>query len=90
MGDTVGIRELKNRLSAVLRRVRRGESVTITDRKKAVAVIVPASSGQDERVIEQLVGAGRLAWSGGKPAGCARPPRTRGMQASEAVRQDRR
>ncbi len=90
MGDTVGIRELKNGLSAVLRRVRRGESVTITDRKKAVAVIVPASPGQDERILEQLAEAGRLSWAGGKPAGCARPPRTRGLRASDAVREDRR
>ena len=35
---TVGVRELKNRLSAFLRQVRSGESVLVTDRGEVVAV----------------------------------------------------
>ena len=34
---TVGIRELKNRLSEYLRMVRRGEEILVTDRGEAVA-----------------------------------------------------
>lgn len=39
--ETVGIRELKNRLSAFLRQVRSGESVLVTDRGEVVAEISP-------------------------------------------------
>ena len=38
---TVGIRELKNRLSEYLRQVRSGESVLVTDRGEVVAEITP-------------------------------------------------
>ena len=63
----IGVRELKNHLSATLARVRRGVSVTVTDRSHPVAVIVPAGSGGDEveAVVRLLAAGGRLAWSGG-------------------------
>ena len=38
---TVGVRELKNRLSEYLREVRSGESVLVTDRGEVVAEIAP-------------------------------------------------
>lgn len=38
---TVGVRELKNRLSEYLRHVRAGESVLVTDRGEVVAEIGP-------------------------------------------------
>jgi antitoxin (DNA-binding transcriptional repressor) of toxin-antitoxin stability system len=38
---TVGIRELKNRLSEYLRQVRLGENVLVTDRGEVVAEISP-------------------------------------------------
>ncbi|MGB6451951.1 MAG: type II toxin-antitoxin system prevent-host-death family antitoxin [Steroidobacteraceae bacterium] len=38
---TVGIRELKNRLSEYLREVRRGESVLVTNRGEVVAEFSP-------------------------------------------------
>jgi antitoxin (DNA-binding transcriptional repressor) of toxin-antitoxin stability system len=41
---TVGIRELKNRLSEYVRRVRSGESVLVTDRGEVVAEL--SSPGQ--------------------------------------------
>lgn len=39
--QTVGVRELKNRLSSFLRQVRSGESVLVTDRGEVVAEISP-------------------------------------------------
>jgi prevent-host-death family protein len=42
---TVGIRELKNRLSEYLREVRLGESVLVTDRGEAVAELTPPGHG---------------------------------------------
>jgi antitoxin (DNA-binding transcriptional repressor) of toxin-antitoxin stability system len=38
---TVGIRELKNRLSEYLREVRAGESVLVTDRGEVIAEVSP-------------------------------------------------
>lgn len=90
MGDPIGIRELKNKLSAILRRVKNGETVTIKDRNRTIAVIVPAASGESTEILDRLAAAGRLAWSGGKPAGCQRPPRMRGPSVSDAVLEDRR
>ena len=53
--DTVAIRELQQHSSAVIRRVRGGESVGITDRGTLVAVLVPPTS---------VGGAGALVASG--------------------------
>jgi prevent-host-death family protein len=41
MRERVGVAELKARLSEYLRRVRRGETVTVLDRKTEIARIVP-------------------------------------------------
>ena len=87
----IGVRELKDQLSATLARVRRGEAVTVTDRNKAVAVILPApAEGEEDGVVRMLVKSGRLAWSGGKPHGLANPPRVRGRTVADAVVEDRR
>jgi len=42
---TVGIAELKARLSHWIRRVRRGESVVVMDRTTPVATLQPVASG---------------------------------------------
>ena len=44
--QTVGVRELKNRLSEYLRRVRLGERVLVTDRGEVVAEFLPPGQGQ--------------------------------------------
>lgn len=90
MGDSIGIRELNSKLSAILRRVRKGESITVTDRGRAVAVIVPAGDGRTGPILEQLARTGRITWSGGKPTGCRNPPRNRGRPVSDLVIEDRR
>jgi antitoxin (DNA-binding transcriptional repressor) of toxin-antitoxin stability system len=43
---TVGVRELKNRLSEYLRQVRAGESVLVTDRGQVVAEFSPPGESQ--------------------------------------------
>lgn len=57
---TVGIRELKNKLSRYVRRVASGERVTVTDRGRVVAELVPPSRGASggREVFERLVAAG--------------------------------
>lgn len=42
---TVGVRELKNRLSEYIRQVRSGESVLVTDRGEVVAELTPPGQG---------------------------------------------
>jgi len=43
--DRVGVADLKARLSEYLRRVRRGETVTVLDRDTEIARIVPLEDG---------------------------------------------
>ena len=90
MSSSVGIRELKDHLSAVLEQVKRGTAVTVTDRRQPIAIILPVGKRSEATAIQELVRAGRLSWSGGKPKGSARPPVVRGPSVSDAVIEDRR
>jgi len=45
---TVGLRELKNRLSEYIREVRSGEAVLVTDRGEVVAEILPPRRSKNE------------------------------------------
>ena len=60
---TVGTRELKNRLSEYLRRVKAGETVIITERGKPVGQIMPVQADLTGR-LKKLVEAGVVEWSG--------------------------
>ena len=55
--DTVGIRELRQNASAVLRRVKAGETLEVTDRGRPVAKLVPM---KPMSWWEQLVAEGRV------------------------------
>ena len=44
---SVGLRELKNRLSEYVREVRSGEGVLVTDRGDVVAELIPPGQGRD-------------------------------------------
>lgn len=46
---SVGLRELKNRLSEYIREVRSGEAVLVTDRGEVVAELVPPGQRSDEK-----------------------------------------
>lgn len=56
MDGVVGIRELRQQASAILRRVSRGEVITLTERGRPIARIVPLQS----TMIEQLILEGRV------------------------------
>lgn len=62
---TVGVRELKARLSEYLHKVRTGETILITDRGQPVGRIVPAGQPLEAR-LDAMIEAGSLAWSGQK------------------------
>lgn len=62
---TVGVRDLKARLSEYLRRVRSGQTIVITDHGQVVGRILPAEQPPEER-LRSLQAAGLLAWNGEK------------------------
>ena len=59
--DRVGVRELRRQASAILRRVRAGETVEVTDRGRPVAVLVKAAPAglarlEDEGLLRRAEG----------------------------------
>jgi len=87
MTQTVGIRELKARLSEYLKLARRGRRIVVTDRGREIAALGPVSD--EGRTLESLMAAGNLRWTGRKPAGLAGVKST-GRSVAAAVVEDRR
>jgi prevent-host-death family protein len=52
---SVGLRDLKNRLSEYVREVRLGEAVLVTDRGEVVAELIPPGLGADERGVPSVL-----------------------------------
>ncbi len=59
--ERIGVRSLQQHASAVLRRVRQGESIEVTERGQPIAILIPAQPS----LLDQLRAAGRLAPAGG-------------------------
>jgi len=83
---TVGIRELKAKLSSYIDRARNGEQVVVTDHGVEVAVINPVS--KERRAILTLVNEGVAHWSGGKPRGLE-GIKIKGKAISETILEER-
>jgi prevent-host-death family protein len=62
---TVGVRELKDRLSHYLRAVKAGDTIVITERGRPVGRLIPQAQSLEERLAE-LEQAGLIRWSGKK------------------------
>ena len=86
----VGVETLKDQLGDYLRRARGGERIVITEQGRSVALLIPLDENASAKRAWELVEAGAAEWSGGKPAGSRRRPRTRGKSASAVVLEDRR
>ena len=86
----VGIRELKNRLSHYLDKVRAGEKLAITDRGDVIAYVVPAAAASELEGLLKLVREEHASWEGGKPEGAVSPAGVRGKAVSEIVIEERR
>lgn len=71
--DRVGVRELKQNASAVLRRVEAGESIEITDRGRPIARLVPL---QTPSGLERLIAMGRVIPARGDRSRLLRKPST--------------
>ncbi len=87
--ETIGIRELKDNLSRYMKRVKSGEKIIVTDRKKEIAIILPLEKSKEEKIY-QLIQRGVASWSGSKPEGMPGKIISRGKSVSDAVIEDRR
>jgi len=76
---TVGIRQLKAHLSAYMRQVKAGATLTVTERGKPIGHIVPLSPSPEARVAE-LAQAGMVTWSGHRLAPLAPLARSKGSR----------
>ena len=87
----VGVRELRTRLSAYLRAVAQGKTVTIGDRRRQpVARLVPVVRSADDDVLDRLAGRGVIQRGTGKPGGKPRvTSRTPKKLISDIVVQNR-
>jgi antitoxin (DNA-binding transcriptional repressor) of toxin-antitoxin stability system len=93
---TVGIRELKNRLSEYIRHVRSGESVLVTDRGEVIAELSPPGRGlTDASVPAGLLGLARrglltLGSPGDASVYVALPRARRGRRSAAELLDDER
>ena len=83
---SVGIKELKARLSSYIDRIHNGEQVIITEHGKEVAMIIPIS--KERKVIKSLIEAGKAHWAGGKPKGI-RGVNIKGKPLSDTILEER-
>jgi prevent-host-death family protein len=87
----VGVRDLKARLGAYLREVRRGRTIVVTDRGEPVAELRPlAIHGVGDRArLERLVALGLLSRASTTSLAEFRPIRHAGRSLADAVSEDR-
>lgn len=86
----VGTRELKNKLSEYIRRVKKGQTVIVTERGNVVAQLIPPQQTIEER-IWAMVDAGLADWNGKK----LKPHKPKiinksGKMISDLIMEDRR
>ena len=88
--SSVGVRELRDKLSLYLTEVRKGKQIEITNRGEVIALLIPMKQNQASKEILALVEEGGAAWSGGKPTGASQPVKGHGRPLSELIIEDRR
>ncbi|MEO8744924.1 MAG: type II toxin-antitoxin system prevent-host-death family antitoxin [Candidatus Dormiibacterota bacterium] len=80
---TVGVRELRQRASELLRRVAAGETIEVTDRGRPVAVLAPMPEAEP---LERLRAAGEVIAAAGGLDDLPKPlPLPAGKEAPSAV-----
>jgi antitoxin (DNA-binding transcriptional repressor) of toxin-antitoxin stability system len=88
---TVRVRDLEANLSRHLNRVRAGARLLVTDRGRAIAMIVPVVQQPDRAWLHRLVAEGKVHWNGQKSTLPARGVWQKpGTLASDMVLDDRR
>lgn len=91
---SVGIRELKNRLTHYLRRTKQGEEIVVTERGRPIALIQPIRSAERiaslEARLAKLAAQGLLTLPSQKPLRRVRLVKTFGSPVSRIILEDRR
>lgn len=93
MGQAVGIRDLRDRLTRWVGRVRRGDRIVVTDRGKPVAVLVPFRRGKpaDQAArLTALLSGGHVSPAGRPFQKWPRSVRGTGARPSDIIVQSRR
>jgi len=88
--SSVGIRELRDKLSLYLTQVKEGKQIEITNRGRIIALLIPMKRKKVNKELLALVEEGTAAWTGGKPTGASQPVKGYGRPLSELVVEDRR
>ena len=92
--STVGIKELKNRLTQYLRRTKNGQEVVITERGRPIALIKPIQSVERTASLEArlagLAAEGLVALPTRKPLKKLRLIKVSGRAISKTILEDRR
>ena len=92
--STVGVRELKNRLTQYLRRTKQGEEVIITERGKPIALIQPIKLVEHpvslEARLAKLAAEGFVTLPTHKPLRRVRLAKVSGPPISKTILEDRR
>jgi len=65
VNQQVGIKELKDNLSAYLRQVKAGATLTITEHGQPIGCLAPIQKSVEAR-LQELVDAGMITWNGKK------------------------
>ena len=84
---SVGVKELKAKLSSFIAKAREGEEIVITDHGKDVALLTPLS--RERRAVKSLMDQGMAKWTGGKPKGLT-GIQIKGKPLAHTVIEDRR
>lgn len=85
MATKMGIRQLRDSLTATIRRVQAGETVEVTHHGTTVAVLGPVPADR----IDRLIAAGDVAPPTALERAIRRFPVTGEQSASEAIEEDR-
>jgi prevent-host-death family protein len=92
--STVGVKELKNRLTQYLRRTKQGEEVIVTERGTPIALIQPIRSADKavslEAKLARLAAQGVVTLPTQKPLKHVRLVKVSGKPISKAIAEDRR
>lgn len=84
---TIGIRDLKTRLSSFIEGVKKGESILVKDHAEEVAFIVPLSV--EYKVIRRMARYGKAQWSFERPQGLTVRVQVTGSPMSATVLSER-
>ncbi|MFQ5899824.1 MAG: type II toxin-antitoxin system Phd/YefM family antitoxin [Candidatus Methylomirabilia bacterium] len=92
--NTVGVKELKNRLTQYLRRTKQGEEVIVTERGKPIALLHPIQSAVDavslEARLARLAARGVVTLPTHKPLKRVHLVKVAGPPLSHTILEDRR